>query len=97
MACQHPPIPHSTTGRQNWVSQEGGLPEPIDCLARALYWSSGTPTSKDRDKAYEMAVGVAEDFAAGRRKISKEKQAKYVAAIAQWNAMRAAAKARPNK
>lgn len=97
MACNHPPIPHSPTGRMNWISQEGGLPEPIDCLARALYWDSTSPASKDRDKAYQMAVGIAEDFAAGRRNISKPKQAKYIAAVARWNAMRAAAKARPNK
>lgn len=80
----------------NWIEQEGGLPEPIDCLARALFHTS-SPATGNKSKAYEMAVGIAEDFASGRRNISKAKQAKYIAAVARWNAMRAAAKARPNK
>lgn len=93
MPCSHPPIPHSPGGNRNWIERipGGRIPEEIDCVARALYHGNGR-ASGDKQKAYEMAVGIAEDWAAGRRSISKEKQAKYVAAVAKWQALRAAAK-----
>lgn len=91
--CHHPPIPKSPG--KNWIERipGGHIPKEIECVARALYHSPGR-ASGDKSKAYQMAVGVAEDWAAGRRKISKEKQAKYVAAVAKWQALRAASHAR---
>lgn len=88
MACSHPPIPEKPGNRDNWIERQGGMPEPIECLARALYHGSGR-ASGNRSKAYEMALGIARDWAAGRRGVSKQKQAKYAAAIAKWDAMRA--------
>jgi hypothetical protein len=44
-------------------------------------------------KAVRMAVGIVEDWAAGRRGVTAKTQAKAAAAVASWNAKRARAKA----
>lgn len=95
MACNHPPIPKSPG--KNWIERipGGHIPEEIECVARALYWG---PTAKgDKQKAYRMAVGIAEDWAAGKRTKDPKTIAKYQAAVAKWNALRAKADATPNK
>jgi hypothetical protein len=92
MPCSHPPIPRSPG--KNWIERipGGQIPEEIDCVARALYHGN-TEAKGQKQKAYHMAVGIAQDWAAGRRGISKEKQAKYAAAIVKWEALKKAAHA----
>jgi hypothetical protein len=87
MACKHPPIPHSAG--KNWIERVGGLPEMMDCVARALFHEGGKP----KQKAYEMAVGIVKDWAEGRRGAKPATIAKAQAAVASWEAKRARAKA----
>lgn len=89
MACNHPPLPNRPG--TNWVEQAGGLPEMIDCVARAIYHTGRS--QGDVSKAVRMAVGVVEDWAAGRRGVTAKTQAKAATAVAEWNAKRAKAKA----
>jgi hypothetical protein len=89
VACKHPPLP-TKPGKQNWVDQQGGLPEMIDCVARAIYWESGV---KDVSRAIRIAVGKVEDWAAGKDNVTPKTRAKAQAAVASWNAKRARAKA----
>jgi hypothetical protein len=91
MACKHPPLPEKPGSRDNWVEQHGGLPEMIDCVARALYHEGKSRGSVSR--AVQMAVGIVQDWAAGRRNATPKTRARAAAAVARWNAMRAAAKA----
>jgi hypothetical protein len=88
-ACKHPPLPNKPG--TNWVQQQGGLPQMMDCVARALYWEGSA--KGDVSKAVRMAVGIVEDWAAGRRGVTAKTQAKAAAAVASWNAKRARAKA----
>lgn len=82
MACKHPPLPNKPG--TNWVEKRGGLPEMIDCVARALHHERGKTVSK----AIEMAVGIVKDWAAGRRGAKPKTQAKAAAAIARWEKMK---------
>jgi hypothetical protein len=89
MACNHPPLPRKPG--TNWVEEVGGLPEMMDCVARALYWTG--EARGDVSKAVRMAVGIVEDWAAGRRGVTAKTQARAAAAVAEWNAKRAKARA----
>lgn len=89
MACKHPPLPNKP-GKKNWVEEQGGLPEFMDCVARAIYWEGNV---KDVSRAVRIAIGKVEDWAAGKGNVSPETRAKAVAAVAKWNAMRARARA----
>jgi len=94
MACNHPPIPRKPGSKGNWITAiHGHIPPEIECVARALYW--GPTAHGDEEKAYRMAVGIAEDWAAGKRTKDPKTIAKYQAAVAKWNALRARAKATP--
>lgn len=88
--CHHPPIPksHGT----NWIEQAGGMPKIMECVARALYWGRGV-ASGDKNRAYKMAVGIVEDWAAGRRGAKPQTQAEAISAVADWNRKRAKARA----
>jgi hypothetical protein len=88
MACKHPPLPNKPG--TNWVQQQGGLPEMMDCVARAIYWDGNI---KDVSRAVRIAIGKVEDWAAGKGKVTPETRAKAAAAVAEWNRKRAAAKA----
>jgi len=83
--CRHPPLPHH--GKMNWVKEQGGLPREIDCVARALFHGRGM----DESKAVQEAVGKVEDWAKGQDNVSAATRARCQAAIARWEAMRAAA------
>lgn len=91
VVCHHPPIPHSSG--QNWIEQvHGSVPHMMDCVARALYWGRGIAAG-DKQRAFKMAVGIVEDWAAGRRNAKPNTQAQAAAAVAQWEALRAKAAA----
>lgn len=68
----------------------------MECVARALYHGRSV-ASGDKSRAYKMAVGIVEDWAAGRRGVKPKTQAEAAAAVADWNAKRAKARATPNK
>lgn len=90
LTCHHPPMPRKPGGRKNWVEETSGhLPKYIECRARAIYWESGV---KDVSRAIKIAVGVTEDEAEGRRKVSAKTRALAQAAVAEWNKMRAQAR-----
>jgi hypothetical protein len=89
MACNHPPLPNKPG--TNWVEKQGGLPEMMDCVARAIYWSPGGV--RDVSRAVRIAVGKVEDWAAGKGNVTPQTRAKAAAAVAEWNRKRAAAKA----
>lgn len=83
----HAPVPNKPGGRGNWVEQEGHLPEYIQAIARHILADSpGFTTSR----AIAAAVSQTKKRAAGGN-------ARAIASLAQWERMKASAKARPNK
>jgi uncharacterized protein YdaT len=72
--------------RKNWVAQEGNLPPFIDEVADALMRDEGFT----RERAIATAVSRVRVWAA-------KGNAKAVKALAQWEALKAKAHARPNK
>lgn len=79
--------PFSSSKTSNWVARAGGLPEYFRAVAHA-FQRKGLSTSE----AIQRAIGIVEDWAAGRRGVSKETQARAAAAVAEWNEKRAKAK-----
>lgn len=71
----------------NWVQDKGGLPDYICQIARAIK-KTGKPTSQ----AIAIAVSRVKKWATGAG-VDKDTQAKAVKAVAQWEKMRASAKA----
>lgn len=69
---------------KNWVEDEGGLPEPICEMARAI---------KRDGKTTSQAIAIAVSRA---KKLAAEGKAKYVRAITQWEKMRSSARSKPN-
>lgn len=80
-------------GKENWVEQEGGLPQYICEVARSIMEKRG----KDKSNAIQIAVGVIKRWAKGVGDVNADTRAKAVAAVAQWEKMKASAHARPNK
>lgn len=76
--------PFSASKTSNWVARAGGLPKYIRAVAHAFQRKGMTES-----EAIQRAVGIVEDWAAGRRGVSKETQARAAAAVAEWNAKRA--------
>jgi hypothetical protein len=74
----------------NWVEDAGGLPQYICEVARAILRGGHT---SDISRAISIAVGKIEDWAAGKGNVNAETRAKATAAVAEWNAKRAKAKA----
>lgn len=88
----HPALPDKPG--TNWVEKVGGLPGPIEAVARAL-------KAKGYTTSHAIAVGVnhvkkvcatGRAFG-GRTPVSAEARAKACAAAARWEAMKAAARA----
>lgn len=80
-------------GKNNWVEQEGGLPQYICRVARSIHRKRGLSISR----SIAIAVGVMKNWASGRGDVDADTRAKAAKAIAQWEKMKASAKARPNK
>lgn len=73
-------------GISNWVDQEGDLPPYIDRIAKHIHSDSGL----SRSHAIAAAVERVKVLAA-------KGNPEAIKAVAEWNAKRASAKARPNK
>lgn len=83
LACSLDESPNS-----NWVEKEGGLPEYICRIAKAIK-RSGRPTSQ----AIAIAVSRVKKWAAGGDDVTVKTRAKAAAALAQWEKIKAKAKA----
>jgi hypothetical protein len=75
-------------GVNNWVEEQGGLPEYICEVARAVK-RKGMTTSR----AIAIAVGQIKNWAHGKGDVNADTRAKAAAALTRWTAMKAAAKA----
>lgn len=79
--------------KKNWVEEEGGLPAYIEEVANSLHTKRGMPIQK----AIQVAVGRIKAWAHGGGNVDADTVAKAQKALAQWEKMKASAKARPNK
>lgn len=82
--------------RSNWVEEQGGLPRYIERIALHLK-AKGMPTSR----AIATAVNAAKRMCSsgdlnwpGLQNVNPGSRAEACAAVARWNAMKAAAKAK---
>lgn len=75
-------------GKQNWVDKVGGLPLFIRAIAHALIRNGHSPSS-----AISIAVGRCKAWAAGEGNVSAKTRAKAAAAVAEWEAKKAASHA----
>lgn len=80
-------------GKQNWVDQTGGLPKYIEKIADSLHRKRGFTISR----AIATAVSMCKRWARGGENVNADTRAKAAAAIAQWEAKKARAKAKRNK
>lgn len=77
--------------KDNWIEAVGGeLPEYICEVARSIHRKRGVPTSQ----AISIAIGVMKNWASGRGDVNADTRAKAGKAIAQWEALKAKAKAK---
>lgn len=77
----------------NWVTKVGGLPLFVRDVAHALMRERGMTESR----AIATALGVMQNWASGRGKVSAKTRAKAAEALAQWERKKAEAHATPNK
>lgn len=82
--------------KENWVDEQGGLPKYIEEIALALIRERGM----NRSRAIATAISRVKVWAAGGAafghtgsRVNPDTQAKALAALAQWEAMKARAKA----
>lgn len=82
--------------RSNWVEEQGGLPRYIERIALHLK-AKGMPTSR----AIATAINAAKRMCAtgdlnwkGLQQVNPGSRAEACAAVARWEAMKAAAKAK---
>jgi hypothetical protein len=73
----------------NWVEDEGGLPEYICEIARSIMKSG-----KSKSNAIQIAIGQVKNWASGQGNVNADTRAKAAAAVAQWTKMKASAKAK---
>lgn len=78
--------------KKNWVEDEGGLPRFIEDIAVAL-----VKDGHDRSKAIAIAVSRVKKWAAGGEDVKADTRAKAVKAVAEWEKMKASAKAKREK
>lgn len=78
-----------TPGKDNWVDEQGGLPEYICKIARSIHQKRGMPISQ----AIAIAVGTVKRWARGGGDVDADTRAKAAAAVASWEKKKAAAKA----
>jgi HK97 family phage prohead protease len=72
----------------NWVTNVGGLPAFIRAIAHALIRSGHSES-----QAIQLAVGVVKNWASGQGHVSAKTRAKAAAAVAEWEAKKAASHA----
>lgn len=78
-----------TPEKDNWIDEQGGLPEFICRIARSIHKKRG----KSISNAIQIAVGVVKRWAAGGKDVDADTRAKAAAAVVQWEKMKAKAKA----
>lgn len=90
-----PDLPNKP-GKTNWVEEAGGLPKYIERIAKHLRSERGMNTSR----AIAVAVNVAKRMCAtgdvnfpGRQSVNPKSRAEACAAVAQWEKMKAKARA----
>jgi hypothetical protein len=83
------PSPFSTSTTSNWIARVGGLPAYIQNVAKGIMKSG-----KTESQAIQMAIGVMRNWASGRGKVSPEVRAAAAKALAEFEAKRAASKAK---
>jgi hypothetical protein len=74
---------------KNWVTGVGGLPAFIRAIAHALLHAGHSES-----QAIQMAVGVVKNWASGQGHVTSKTRAKAAAALAEWEAKKAAAHAK---
>jgi uncharacterized protein YdaT len=73
---------------KNWVTSVGGLPSFIRAIAHALIRNGHSES-----EAIQLAVGVVKNWASGEGHVTAKTRAKAAAALAEWEAKKAAAHA----
>lgn len=86
------PSSRNRSPRDNWVDQEGGMPIYIREVRNALMREGHSI-----ERATQIAIGSIKKWARGGGDVSPAVQAAAAEALAEWEAMKAAAHARPNK
>jgi hypothetical protein len=76
-------------GKNNWIEEEGGLPEYICEVARSIHRGG-----KSVSRSIAIAVGQIKNWAHGKGEVNADTRAKAAAALAQWTRMKAARKAK---
>lgn len=76
------------TGK-NWVTSVGGLPAFIRAIAHALIRAGHSES-----QAIQLAVGVVKNWASGQGHVTSKTRAKAAAALAEWEAKKAASHAK---
>lgn len=74
----------------NWVTKVGGLPLFIRAVAHALIRAGHSES-----QAIQMAVGVVKNWASGEGHVTPKTRAKAAAALAEWEAKKAASRSNP--
>jgi len=88
-------------GKQNWVDKSGGLPPYIERIAKHLHYEKGM----DISRAIAVAFNTVKRWAAGgtvtengtTKHITAKTQAQAAAAVAQWEAKKAASHSHANQ
>lgn len=75
--------------KSNWVQDNGGLPRYIEEVAIGIMKSG-----KTRERAIPIAISRIKRWAAGLDGVKKDTQARAIAALAQWEKMKASARAK---
>ena len=75
--------------KKNWVEREGGLPNYICRIARAVMRSG-----KSKSQAIAIAVSRVKKWAAGGDDVDADTRAKAATAVAQWEKMKSANKSK---
>lgn len=76
--------------RSNWVQENGGLPRYIETVAIGIMKGTGYP----RERAIPIAISRIKRWAAGLDGVKADTKAKAIAALAQWEKMKASAAAK---
>lgn len=97
----YPGLERKPGGPDNWVEQVGGLPDYIERIAKHLHYEQGYPISR----AIAAAVNTVKRWARGGtvaphgdpngKHVSPATAAKAAAALAEWEAKKARARALP--
>jgi len=82
------PSPFSTSTTSNWVARVGGLPPYIQNIAKGMMRGGDV----DESSAIGRAIGAVKRWARGGGNVHPEVRAAAAAALAEWEAKRAASK-----